>query len=122
MTSVIRKHVEWEIDGRRFAIFTSGDKIELVAPDGGNIVLAAVEWKVILKELKATLAALPALPAAKLDAPRPRSSHSPWTPELDERLRQRWKEKAGIGVLASEFGRSTLAIQARLAKLGLVTF
>ncbi|BCJ45124.1 hypothetical protein GCM10010168_69250 [Actinoplanes ianthinogenes] len=105
----------------------------IVSSDGdGQVVseisgsLAPADLPGLTEVLASTLAGLIAMTGppgggqAPLPAPRrhPPNQGARWTPADDERLRTRYREGAGQVELATEFGRTTGGVRARLEHLG----
>ncbi|GAA4599389.1 hypothetical protein BJY16_003058 [Actinoplanes octamycinicus] len=88
--------------------------------------LAPADLAGLTEVLASTLAGLiamtgpPGAGPARVPAPRhhPPNRGARWTPADDERLRARYRQGAGQAELATEFGRTTGGVRARLEHLG----
>ncbi|MET0311169.1 MAG: hypothetical protein ABW051_03905 [Burkholderiaceae bacterium] len=74
----------------------------------------------VIRALFAVACALDERPPAKPRRELPPNSGQPWTPEEDRLLAERFEAGRPVAELALSAGRSRLAVEARLIKLGML--
>jgi len=111
--------VKWAAGQREYLLERLEQPMQMIRlTDGDGVVF---EWT--LEEARALAEKLVEIlePPAKTDGKRqPARAGEPWRAEEEATLRSLWKENPDIGRVARALGRSRLAIQSRLAKLGLL--
>jgi hypothetical protein len=116
---VLRKSIEWEMNGKRFLFLVDGANGEFRAPNGQRLALDLDTWRSLAFGLHEVLGGN-SPKAPKVSIPGAPNAGQPWTDALDAELSSRWRQCADVATLAKEFGRTDKSIVARLLRLGVV--
>ncbi|MNU26947.1 hypothetical protein D3C71_153300 [compost metagenome] len=113
---------KWEQHGLKVELRIADDLIELISDDGQAIKAPRDFWETVssvIASCKPKKAPQKKVRREVADSTRPNQGQ-PWSPSLDEELRQMWETGGTARDLAAHFGRTTGGIASRLVKLGVV--
>ena len=100
----------WSADGRRWSIESNEDStdVEIVIDDRVQLSCSRPALELFARRALAVLGV------------RPLNAGKRWSEDADDDLRRAFESDDSPAELAEQFGRTVLAIQARLAHLGLI--
>jgi hypothetical protein len=113
---------KWEQHGLKVELRVAEDLIELISDDGQAFKAPRDFWETvssIIASCKPKKVTQKKARREVTDITRPNQGQ-PWSPSLDEELRQMWEAGRTARDLAAHFGRTTGGVASRLVKLGIV--